>query len=64
MLEHLRRDPKPRSPALPYEELTQRELQVLKLAADGLSNKGIGEKLVTSEKTVENYTANIFSSFR
>ncbi len=61
VLEHFGSDAKPRQPGMPYEQLTQRELQVLQLAADGLSNKEIAEKLVISEKTVKNHIANIFS---
>ncbi len=61
VLEHFGSDAKPRQPGMPYEQLTQRELQVLQLAADGLSNKEIGQKLVISEKTVKNHIANIFS---
>ena len=47
-----------------YEALTQRELQVLQLAADGLMNKEIADKLVISEKTVKNHITNIFSKLR
>lgn len=61
VLEHFGSDAKPRQPGMPYEQLTQRELQVLQLAADGLSNKEIAQKLVISEKTVKNHIANIFS---
>ena len=64
VLEHFQTEPKARSPAMPYEELTQRELQVLQLAADGLANKEIAEKLVISEKTVKNHIANIFSKLQ
>jgi two-component system response regulator DegU len=49
---------------VPYDELTQRELQVLQLAADSLSNRGIAERLVISEKTVKNHIANIFSKLQ
>ena len=64
--EELRRatDAKPPQPGLPYEGLTQRELEVLQLAADGLSNKEIAEKLVISEKTIKNHIANIFSKLQ
>ena len=64
VLEHFGRDPRLHQPGLPYEELTQRELQVLQLAADGLSNKEIAGKLVLSEKTVKNHIANIFSKLQ
>jgi NarL family two-component system response regulator LiaR len=43
------------------DELTPREMEVLKLIADGLSNKDIAEVLVLSEKTVKNHINNIFS---
>ena len=49
---------------MPRLELTPRELQVLQLAADGLANKEIAEKLVISAKTVKNHIANIFSKLQ
>ena len=55
---------KPQPPGLPYEQLTQRELQVLQLAAQGLSNKEIAGDLVISEKTAKNHIANIFSKLQ
>ena len=64
VLDHFRMVPKAQPTGMPYEELTQRELQVLQLAADGLSNKEIGERLVISEKTAKNHTANIFSKLQ
>ena len=63
LLSHFGNEAKPQ-PGLPYEELTQRELQVLQLAADGLSNKEISGNLVISEKTVKNHIANIFSKLQ
>ena len=63
LLSHFGSEAKPQ-PGLPYEELTQRELQVLQLAADGLSNKEISGNLVISEKTVKNHIANIFSKLQ
>ena len=64
VLDNIGRDAKAHQPGLPYEELTQRELEVLQLAADGLSNGDIAEKLVIAEKTVKNHIANIFSKLQ
>jgi NarL family two-component system response regulator LiaR len=41
------------------EELTQRELEVLRLIAGGLNNHEIAEKLVISEKTVKTHVSSI-----
>ncbi len=41
-------------------ELTEREIEVLKAIADGMSNKEIGKLLFISEKTVKNHISNIF----
>lgn len=49
---------------IPYEELTPRELEVLRLAAQGLSNKAIAATLVLSEKTVKNRISNIFAKLQ
>jgi NarL family two-component system response regulator LiaR len=43
------------------DDLTPREMEVLKLIAAGLSNREIAETLVLSEKTVKNHINNIFS---
>ncbi len=43
----------------PFTELSERELEVLKLIADGLSNAGIASQLVLSEKTVKGHVSNI-----
>ena len=42
------------------DNLTRRELQVLKLLAVGSYNKEIAEKLGISERTVKNHVSNIF----
>ena len=40
--------------------LTKRELQILKLIAEGLFNKEIGDRLSISERTVKNHVFNLF----
>jgi DNA-binding NarL/FixJ family response regulator len=39
--------------------LTIREIEVIKLIAEGLTNKEIAQKLFISEKTVKNHITNI-----
>lgn len=48
-----------RTPAL--EELTERELEILLLIAEGLSNRKIAEKIFISEKTVKSHVSSILS---
>ena len=43
----------------PVTELTAREVEVLRLVADGLTNPAIAERLVISEHTVHRHLANI-----
>ena len=43
------------------EPLTERELDVLRLAAKGMSNKQIGVTLSISDRTVQGHLANIYS---
>lgn len=43
------------------DALTARELEILKLIAKGLSNRGISDKLTISEKTVKSHVSSILS---
>ena len=45
----------------PFTELSERELEVLKLIADGMSNAEMAAKLVLSEKTIKGHVSNILS---
>ncbi len=47
------------APAPAKHDLTERELDVLRLIAQGKSNKEIAEELVLSEKTVKTHVSNI-----
>lgn len=47
--------------ARPAELLTRREMEVLELAAKGLTNKDIGEKLFISVRTVQAHLRSIFN---
>jgi NarL family two-component system response regulator LiaR len=57
---HELQGPRPET-ANPFVELTDRELEILKLIAGGLTNAAIAGKLVISENTVKGYVSNILS---
>lgn len=51
------------SPILRYRApLTERQIEILRLAADGLSNREIGRELSISDRTVERHLTAIFSA--
>ncbi|GAA4580244.1 response regulator transcription factor [Planotetraspora phitsanulokensis] len=50
--------------ARPLPELTDREMEVLRLVADGLNNAEIARRLFLSEKTVRNHVSSIFAKLR
>ncbi len=50
---------RPAAPSGQVEQLTERELEVVRLIAQGASNHDIASKLVISEKTVKTHVSNI-----
>jgi DNA-binding NarL/FixJ family response regulator len=53
------RNPHPTAPEL--EQLTEQELTLLALIAEGLTNRQIGEQMFLAEKTIKNYVSSILS---
>ncbi|MFN3742838.1 MAG: response regulator [Anaerolineales bacterium] len=53
-----------RSPLFPIEPLSERELEVLRLAAKGYTNKAIGVQLGISDRTVQGHLAHIFAKLQ
>ncbi|HRQ38564.1 MAG TPA: response regulator transcription factor [Chloroflexota bacterium] len=45
----------------PFTELSEREMETLRLIAEGLSNSDIAARLIISEKTVKSHVSNILS---
>lgn len=60
VLQELNRPPEP-SPPPAATTLSQRELDVLALITEGLSNQEIADRLVLSERTVRNHVASILA---
>jgi DNA-binding NarL/FixJ family response regulator len=44
----------------PMKNLTKRELEILRLVAEGLTNEEIGKRIFISEKTVKTHLTNMF----
>ena len=53
-----------RTDVKPVEPLTDRELDVLRLAAKGFTNKAIGIQLSISDRTVQGHLAHIFAKMQ
>lgn len=51
----------PITPSVAISELSEREIEILKLLATGISNAEIAKQLYLSEGTIRNYTSTIFS---
>ena len=49
---------------MPYSELSSRELEVLKLIVEGLSNKEIASALTITVSTVKNHVNSILGKLR
>ncbi|MEH7884069.1 response regulator transcription factor [Bacillus sp. JJ1609] len=49
---------------LPHEELTEREMEVLKLIAEGKTNQDIADELFIALKTVKTHVSNILSKLQ
>ncbi|MFF8729259.1 response regulator [Streptomyces sp. NPDC015171] len=62
LMDSLRADPA-RTPSVPPElaDLSPRELDILALIGDGLTNREIGRKLYLSEKTVKNHISRLLA---
>ena len=58
------REPSPSLGGSLVEALTRRELEVLQLVAQGLSNEEIGERLFLSLSTVKGHNRNIFDKLQ
>ncbi|MFY9814084.1 MAG: response regulator transcription factor [Dehalococcoidales bacterium] len=48
-------------PALPFQEMTGREKEILALMVEGMSNNEIAERLIVSQSTVKFHVSNILS---
>ena len=60
VLDHLKAQSPQTEETPAVSNLTEREIEVLKLAAHGVSNKDIAERLFLSNRTVQTHLSNIF----
>lgn len=63
-LAELVNSPAPRDVESPFPELTPRELEVLTLISQGMTNAEIAERLTLSLKTVRNHVSNILNKLQ
>jgi NarL family two-component system response regulator LiaR len=61
VIDRVKSQGKPREPIKAQDFLSERELEVLKLAAGGMGNKAIAEQLAVSRRTVEGILRTIFN---
>lgn len=61
LLAHLKSQPAKPAEPYPLDPLSEREMEVLKMAAKGISNKDIGEAIFISVRTVQAHMRSIFN---
>ncbi len=51
-------------PADPFNQLTDREREILTLVGEGLTNREIGDRLYLAEKTIKHYMSNVLQKLQ